>query len=79
VILVVSLSTKKIIGHRYLKESWYMVAVFIPVGPGPLEIERLGDLLESIKAIEPALTDLLLIDDAPRPRDLDKRAQEKGF
>jgi len=56
-----------------------LVAVFIPVGPGPLEIERLRDLLESIKAVEPALTDLLLIDDAPRSRDLDKLAQEKGF
>jgi len=56
-----------------------LVAVFIPVGPGPLEIARLRDLLESIKAVEPALTDLLLIDDAPRSRDLDKLAQEKGF
>jgi hypothetical protein len=56
-----------------------LVALFIPVGPGPLEIKRLRDLLESIKAVEPALQDLLLIDDASRPRDLDKLAQDKGF
>jgi hypothetical protein len=57
----------------------YLVAIFIPTGPDPSETERLRDLLESIKAVEPALTDLLLIDDAPQSRDLDKLAQEKGF
>jgi hypothetical protein len=45
-------------------------AVLVPVGPGDAELERFGDLLDSIRAHEPAGSfRLIVVDDGPVPRD----------
>lgn len=45
-------------------------AVVVPVGPDPHEVERLGDLACAIAAHEPEAGVLVIVDDAPEPRDL---------
>ena len=46
-----------------------MFSVLIPVGPDAVELERLADTLDSLRAHEsPSEIRLILVDDAPRPR-----------
>jgi hypothetical protein len=45
-------------------------AAAIPVGPGDHELERLSDLVDSLHAHVPDLDALVLLDDAPEPREL---------
>jgi hypothetical protein len=47
-------------------------AICVPVGPNPLELERLKDLVKSIAAFEPHRSTMVMIDDHVEPRDLDK-------
>lgn len=47
------------------------VAIVVAVGPGPREVERLHDLVDSIAAHEP-LGVLVLVDDHPQARHLDR-------
>src|SRR4051812_29712111 len=47
-------------------------AVVVPVGPGALELDRLGDLAESLGAYEPGPGWFVMIDDNPVPRTLDR-------
>jgi hypothetical protein len=46
-------------------------AVLIPVGPGEAEVDRLQDTVASVRAHE-SRARLVLIDDSPQPRDLDR-------
>ena len=53
-----------------------MFAVLIPVGPGGREVERLRDVLDSLRAFEGAdETHLILVDDSYVPRDLAREAK----
>jgi hypothetical protein len=47
-------------------------AICVPVGPQPLEVERLKDLVDSIAAFEPHQSTIVMVDDHAEPRDLDK-------
>jgi hypothetical protein len=47
-------------------------AVAVPVGPGDRELDRLRDLMDSLRAHTPDLDWLVLIDDAPEPRGLER-------
>jgi hypothetical protein len=50
-----------------------MFTVVIPVADKARELDRLGDTLESLQAhTEPAMLRVVLIDDSPRPRSLDR-------
>ncbi len=50
-----------------------MFSVFVPVGPDERELERLADTLESLRAHAPAAeVRLMLIDDCPQPRRLER-------
>jgi hypothetical protein len=50
-------------------------SVLVPVGPGELEIERMHDTLESVRAFESSdEIHLILVDDNPVPRDLARHA-----
>jgi hypothetical protein len=50
-----------------------MFSVFVPVGPGPDELDRLADTLDSLRAHAPAgELSVILIDDSPTPRELDR-------
>lgn len=40
-------------------------AVFVPVGPGQRELDRIGDLLESLFYHEPSVSHVVFIDDVP--------------
>jgi hypothetical protein len=54
-------------------------AVLLPVGPSARDLERLDDGIESLRAVEPEReVQLLLVDDAPVPRDLATRARWPG-
>jgi hypothetical protein len=44
----------------------------VPVGPGSLELGRLDDLVESLRVFVPDLDALVLVDDAPTPRGLER-------
>lgn len=44
------------------------IAVVMPIGPGPRELERCQDTVRSITRWEPAVRWLVLIDDSPEPR-----------
>jgi hypothetical protein len=48
--------------------------VVIPVGPGELELERLADTVESLRAHVPDLDLLVLVDDGDEPRGLEHGA-----
>jgi hypothetical protein len=51
-----------------------MFAVLIPVGPSNREVARLDDAVDALRAAErPDDIELILIDDAPEPRDLTGR------
>ena len=48
-----------------------MFAVLLPVGPSDRELARLDDAVDALRAAErPERIELILIDDAPQPRDL---------
>ena len=48
-----------------------MFAVLLPVGPSDRELARLDDAVDALRAAErPEGIELILIDDAPQPRDL---------
>jgi glycosyl transferase family 2 len=50
-----------------------MFTVFVPVGPGESERESLADTLDSLRAHAPGgEMRLILIDDSPRPRSLER-------
>jgi hypothetical protein len=48
------------------------IAVIVPVGPRPLELERLVDLADSLAAYEPGPGWLVMVDDVAVPRGLDR-------
>lgn len=47
-------------------------AVVVPVGPQPLEVERLRDLIDSFAGNEQAPGTIVMVDDSPVPRHLDR-------
>ena len=52
-----------------------MFAVLLPVGPSDRDLQRLADAVDALRAAEPPdAIELILIDDAPEPRDLAARA-----
>ena len=52
-----------------------MFAVLLPVGPSDRDLQRLADGVDALRAAEPPdAIELILIDDAPEPRDLAARA-----
>jgi hypothetical protein len=51
-----------------------MFAVLMPVGPSDRDVARLDDAIDALRTAEPAdQIELILIDDAPEPRDLTSR------
>ena len=47
-------------------------AIAVAVGPDPKELERVSDLIESVRAYEPGPCHFVMIDDSPEDRDLPK-------
>jgi hypothetical protein len=57
--------------HRELARLGPVFGVLIPVGPAPQELDRLVDVLDSVRAFEETReVHLVLVDDGERPRDL---------
>ena len=52
--------------------------VVVPVGPSPVELVRLEDVLASVRAHVPDLEVLVLLDDSDEPRDLEALLQGDG-
>lgn len=53
--------------------------VFVCVGPGTRELERLSDFLDSLFAYEPSTSLLILIDDSPVGRGLQKEIRTPAY
>jgi hypothetical protein len=54
------------------------VAVVVPVGPQPAELDRLVDLAASVGCYEPGRSWLVMVDDHDQPRGLDKLVSGAG-
>ena len=54
-------------------------AALVAVGPGDREVQRLRDLIAALGHYEPAHATLVIVDDDPTPRDLDRLPAPPGL